>query len=152
MSTTQRSIGCSPVVTHCASTQPAPPAEAMPKALKPAPTKKFLHLRRFAEDEVAVGREDLRPVDHLLDAGGRKRRDARERRFHVLLEMVPVVVEELELEILGHVAGRPGDRVRLVAAEDEAADLFLEIGAPVGIADGRERRRRRPSIFSVMTY
>ncbi len=41
MSTTQRSSGCSPAATHCASTQPAPPADAMPKALKPAPTKKF---------------------------------------------------------------------------------------------------------------
>ena len=99
MSTTQRSSGCSPFVTQSASTHPAPPAEAMPKALKPAPTKKFLHLGRLAEDEVAVRRERLRPVDHLLDAGLVERRDAHHRRGQVLLEMIPVVVEELELEI-----------------------------------------------------
>ena len=43
-----------------ASTQPAPPPEAMPKALKPAPTNMLAHLGRRAEDEVAVGREALR--------------------------------------------------------------------------------------------
>ena len=65
--------------------------------------------------------------------------------------MIPVVLEELELEIVGRVAGHPGDRVRLVAAEDEAADLLLEIGAAVGVADGRHAGAM-PAIFSVMTY
>ncbi len=32
-------MGCSPVITQLASAQPAPPPEAMPKALKPQPTK-----------------------------------------------------------------------------------------------------------------
>ena len=65
---------------------------------------------------------------------------------HVLLEMVPVVVEQLELEIVGHVARCvQAMRVRLVAAHHQPADLFLEIGAPVGIADGRRvgREARR---------
>ena len=43
MSTTHRSSGASPSTAHCASTQPAPPPDAMPKALKPAPTNMFLH-------------------------------------------------------------------------------------------------------------
>ena len=94
------------------------------------------HLRRLAEDEVAVGRERFRPVDHLLDAGLLQRRDARHRRGQVLLEMIPVVVEELELETLRHDV-EPRDRVGLVAAEGEAADLLLEVGPPVGIADRR---------------
>src|SRR5438132_667741 len=50
--------------------------------------------------------------------------------------MVPVVLEELELEFVRHVGDIPSDRIRLVAAEDEAADLLLEIGAAVGVADG----------------
>ena len=40
------------------------------------------HLRRLAEDEVAVGREGLRPVDHLLDAGVLQRRDAADGQRH----------------------------------------------------------------------
>ena len=38
MSTGHRSIGGSPAAIHSASARPAPPAEAMPKALKPPPT------------------------------------------------------------------------------------------------------------------
>ena len=38
-----------------------------------------LELGRLAEDEVAIGREALRPVDQLLDAGLGERRDARDR-------------------------------------------------------------------------
>ena len=78
----------------------------MPKALKPAPTKKLASSGARAEDEVAVGREALRAVDHLLDAGAFERRHAGERLAHMLLEMIPVVFEELELEILRHVARR----------------------------------------------
>ena len=39
MSTGQTSNGGAPLATHSASAIPAPPAEAMPNALKPAPTK-----------------------------------------------------------------------------------------------------------------
>ena len=63
-------------------------------------------------------------------------RHARQRLPHVLLEMIPVILEQLELEIAGHIALRPGNGVGLIAAEHQAAHLFLEIGAPVGIADG----------------
>ena len=71
-------------------------------------------LRRQAEDEIAVRRETLRPVDHLLDAGGLQRRDARDRLAHMLFEMVPVVVEQAELPVVRHVAAssRPADPVR----------------------------------------
>ena len=143
MSTTQRSIGCSPVVTHSASTQPAPPAEAMPKALKPVPTKIPFTSGASPRMKLPSGVNDsgpliIRLIPAVASAGIRASAD-----FHVLLEMLPIVIEELELEILGNVAGRPGDRVRLVAAEGEPADLFLEIGAPVGIAHGGEARQRR---------
>jgi hypothetical protein len=77
-------------------------------------------------------------MDHFLDAGLLERRHAGERLSHVLLEVIPVVVEELELEIGRNIAERPGDRVGLVASHDEPAHLFLEIGAPIGVADGRD--------------
>ena len=93
---------------------------------------------RGTEDEIAVGREAFGAVDHLADAGGLEGRNARHGLFEVLGEMVPVVVEELELEGARDIAGGPGDRVGLIAAHDEAADLLLEIGAAVGIAQGRD--------------
>ena len=97
----------------------------------------ILQLRRRAQNEISIRREAFRPVDHLLDAGIGQGRHAGQGLAHMLLEMIPVIFEQLEFEIVGHVAKRPGDRVRLIAAEDEATDLFLEIGAPVGIADRR---------------
>ena len=57
------------------------------------------HLRRLAEDEVAVGREALRAVDELLDAGRLQRRHAASGELDQRLEMVQVVVEQLELEV-----------------------------------------------------
>ena len=109
------------------------------------------HVRAFgrdAEDEIAVRREALRPVDHLLDAGGLRapararspgsyaaRNDRSRRRTGGTRQSsgTSPVVQAL--------------RVRLVAAHHQAADLFLEIGAPVGIADGRRvgRQARRSS-------
>src|SRR5262249_16035846 len=86
-------------------------------------------------------------MDHLLDASGAERRDACERRLDVLLEMVVVVVEELELEFLGHHSNVPGDRIRLVADEDEAADLLLEIGAPIRITDRGKTRFDAGNLF-----
>ena len=41
MSTAEASRVGSPEMIHSASARPAPPADAMPTELKPAPTKKF---------------------------------------------------------------------------------------------------------------
>ena len=62
------------------------------------------------------------------------------------LEVVEVVVEQTECEVVGDVAGRPRLRVGLVPAHHETADFFLEIGAPVGIAQCRRiaREARNP--------
>ena len=43
MSTPVRSVVGEPLTIHSASARPAPPAEAMPTELNPAPTKKFAH-------------------------------------------------------------------------------------------------------------
>ncbi len=117
------------------------PGRGNAESVEPGTDEEAAQFRRLAEDEVAVGRERFRPVDHLLDAGGFQSRKPGKSGFHVLLEVIPVVVEKTEGEIVGISAGfarwHPGDRVRLVAAEGEPADLLLEIGAPVGIADRR---------------
>ena len=96
------------------------------------------HLGGLAEDEVAVGGEALGAVDELLDAGVLERGDAAEGELHDRLEMVPVVVEELEGEVLGDALLGPGPGVGLVAAHDEAADLLLVVGEAVGVAQGGE--------------
>ena len=73
-------------------------------------------------------------MNHLLDAGPVERRNPRQRLSYMLLEVIPVIREKLELEIIRDIAERPRYGVGLIAADHQAADLFLEIGAPVGIA------------------
>ena len=147
MSTDHRSSGCSPCMIQSASAHPAPAGRRDAEGVEAGADEDVAHLGGLAKDEVAVGGESLRPVDHLLDAGGAERRDAGERHLHVLGEMVPVVVKELEGEVVRSVAGDPRNRVRLVAAEHEAADFLLEVGAPVGIADGRHARHDPRDLF-----
>ena len=97
--------------------------------------------RRLAEDEIAVRGEALRPVDQLLDAGRLQRRHAAQRLFHHRLEMVPVLVEQREVEAVGNAVIGPGDRVRLVAAHHQPADFLLVVGQAVGVAQGRQVAR-----------
>ena len=95
------------------------------------------------EDEVVVGRERLGPVVELLDLRVGQRRHALDRVFHQDLERVPVVGQELELEVLGDAAAvrgtlQPGRGLGLEAAHQQAADFFLEIDVAVRIAQHRQ--------------
>ena len=63
------------------------------------------HLRRFAEDEVPIGREAFRSVDELLDAGRLHGRNTTCGEFEERLEVIQIVVEKLELEAVWE--GRP---------------------------------------------
>jgi len=103
--------------------------------------------RRLAQNEIAVRGKAFRAVDHLLDPGIGQRRHPGDRLHHMLLEMVEIIVEQPELPVVGHLAARgrqiPGLRIGLIAAHHQAADLFLEIGPPVGVAQ-RRRIRRQP--------
>ena len=124
----------------------------MPKALKPAPTKKFGAFGRAAENEIAVRREALGRVDHPPHADLRQRGHAGDRVEHVRLEMIEVVVEQPKREIGGNVAAGPGLRIGLIAAHHEAADLFLEIRAAIGIAQRRRVALPGRELASVTTY
>ena len=50
-------------------------------------------------------------------------------------------IEQREMEARRNAVDRPGDRVRLVAAHHQAADLLLEVDQPVGIAQRRQVAR-----------
>src|SRR5262249_14394819 len=90
--------------------------------------------RRLAHDEIAAGREARGAVQELALLRGLETGRAVNRRFHQRLELIPVLGQKLELEILGNAAHAPGLRDRLEPAHEQAADLFLVIDEPVGIA------------------
>ena len=56
--------------------------------------------------------------------------------FEMLAEMIEVIVKEAEFPIGGNVARHPALGVRLIPAHHKAADLFLEIGAPIRVTQG----------------
>ena len=119
----------------------------MPKALNPAPTKTLLRSGAAPQNKVAVRRKALGSVQHLFDTGFVERRNACDRLFHQWLEMIPVIVQQGEIKALGYALLGPGDRVRLIAAHDQSTNLFLEIGQPIGIAQGRQIARHRGDFF-----
>ncbi len=97
------------------------------------------YLRGLAEDELVVGGEALRAVVEHLQAGLGQRRDPRDRAVHQDREVVPVLLEQLELERVGQlVGGDPGLGLGLEAADEQAADLFLDIGVAVRVAQHRQ--------------
>ena len=101
--------------------------------------EEVVELGRLAEDELVVGGEALRAVVELLDAGHLERGDAQQRVVHQDLEVVPILFQQLEFERVRDVVGRhPRLGLRLEAADDEAADLFLEVRVAVGVAQDRQ--------------
>ena len=96
-------------------------------------------LRRLAEDELVVRGEALRAVVEHLDPGLGEHRDPRDRAVHQDREVIPVLVEQLELERVGQrVGGDPGLGVGLEAADHQPADLLLDVGVAVRVAQHRE--------------
>ena len=67
-------------------------------------------------------------------------RRAVDRRRHQRLELVPVLVEQLELEGRRDRVDRPRLGLRLEAAHQQAADLFLVVDVAVGVAQHRQHR------------
>ena len=93
------------------------------------------HLRRLAQDELVVGGEALRSVVELAYPRLRQRRDAQHRAVHQHGEVLPVLLEQLELERVGDLVRRdPRLGLGLEAADHQAAHLLLEVGVAVGVA------------------
>ncbi len=89
-------------------------------------------LRRLAQDELAVRGETLRAVVELLDAGLGEHRDPGDPVLHQDREVIPVLLEQLELERVGQRVGRdPRLGHRLETADQQAADLFLHVDVAV---------------------
>ncbi len=113
----------------------------MPTELNPAPTKKPRSSGRLPQDELVVGREALGTVEELPDAGVVQGGDPQQGALHEYGEVVPVLVEEPEFErVRQPVGGDPRLGLGLEPTDDQTADLLLEVGVAVGVAqDGQVR-------------
>jgi len=129
---------------------PAPPAEAMPKALKPAPTKKLRHLGRLADHPIAIRREALEAIDHLLDPGRGQRRNAPQRQTHDRLEMIQSSDKRRKAKSSG-TPRRTREWGSAHIRHDEAADFLLVIGEAIRIAQ-RRQTGVTPAMHSVTIY
>ena len=94
----------------------------------------------LAQDELAVRCERLRAVDHRHDLGGLQHRNEPERVLGERLEPLPVVGQELMVEVGGRaVVHGPRGRVAFVAPHDQAAaGLPAEVHEPVRVAHRRQ--------------
>ena len=101
--------------------------------------KKAAHFRRLAEDETAVRREGFRPVNELANAGVFQRGNPTGSLQEQALELVPVTLEQLKMEVARNaVLRRPRHGIQLVATHRKAADFLLEIAEPVRVAQRRQ--------------
>ena len=144
MSTGPRSRPGSPATIHWASACAGPAGERHPRGVESGQHEVVIELRSQAHDEVVVGREALRAVIELLDAGVLHHRDPVHGVAQQDVELAPVLGQQLELERFRDlVGGNPGLGVRLEAAHQQPADLLLEIGVAIRVAQ-RRRRPRQP--------
>ena len=135
MSTTVRSVPGSPSTIQSASALPAPPAEAMPTELKPAATKKFRSSGASPRMNWLSGVKLSGPLYSFFMPVVASDRDPVDRAVHQDREVIPVLAEQLELERVRQLVGRdPGLGLRLEAADQQAADLFLDVGVAVRVA------------------
>ena len=90
--------------------------------------KKLIHLRHFAEDEVRVGRERRRAVDHFLEAVVRERRDAALPRLDRVGDVIPIFRQRFA----GKVRRDRINQARLALLRERAEDyLPAVVGAKI---------------------
>ena len=93
------------------------------------------------EDELAVRGERLRAVDEADHLGLAELRHADEGVRHQLLEPIPVLGEQLAVEVRRDPVQPPRRRVALVAAHHEAAGLAAEVDEQRRVAHRRHVER-----------
>ena len=124
---------------------PGAAARRDPDRVEPGPDEEPPQTRCLAQNELVVGRETLGAVVELLEAGVLQCRDPVEGRLHQHAEVIPILLEELELEGVGQRIGRdPRLRRGLEATHDETTHLLLHVRVPVGVAQDRADRGGRP--------
>ncbi len=104
-----------------------------------AAEKKASGLGRLAEQEGAVRREALRPVQQHAHLGRLEHRQAMEGVQHHRLEMIPVLGQELK----GEIRAQPRRRIdglakRLEAADEQALRLIADVEVGVVVGEGRQ--------------
>ena len=112
-----------------------------PVRAEPGGDPEAAHVGR-AEDELAVRGEGLRPVDEPDDLCVLEVGDAHDRVLHQLLEAVPVLFEQLAVEVRGDAVETPRRGLALVAAHDQPARLAAEVDEERGVAHGRQVERQ----------
>ena len=109
MSTTQRSIGASPSTTHCGQHPAGAAARGDAEGVEAGADDTCWRIRaRAPRMKLPSGVKLSGPLIICLTPAFSSAGTRAMRLRHVLLEMVPVVVEQLELQVVGHIAGRPG--------------------------------------------
>ena len=93
---------------------------------------------RLAENEVAIGCEALWAVDERANTGVGQLRNSADSQLHDRREVIEVALEQLKLERARNPVDCPWNRVRLVAAHHQTADLLLVVRQAVRVAQRRQ--------------
>jgi hypothetical protein len=109
--------------------------------VEPRADEEPTHLRRLAEEELVVRGEALGAVVELPDAGLLQGRNPEQCAVHEHREVVPVLLEQLELEGMRDLVGCDPRLGRgLEPADHKPTHLFLEVGVPVRVPQDRQVR------------
>lgn len=125
MSTAVRSLVGSPCTIHSANARPAP-GRRNPDRVEASSDEEPLDPRDRAEEELVVRCEALRPVVELADADVGEDGQPMDRTAHEDLEVLPVLVEQLELERVGQLVWRDprlGDRFETPTSSPPTSSL-----------------------------
>ena len=99
------------------------------------------HLGCLAQQVAVVGGERLGAVEEQADAGLADDGHAVHRGLHERGDVLVVLGQRGEAELVGDAAHAPRLRHRLEPPDEQLAGVFLEVAAPVLVAQHRHRRR-----------
>ena len=108
-----------------------------PDRVHAAAEKQSPRLRRLAQQEGAVRREALGPVEQRPHSRGLERRQPVQGVPHHRLEVVPVFGQQLEGEVLAEPVGVDGPGVRLEAADEQPTRIVADVEMAVVIGQRR---------------